>query len=116
MPGIETLVWFLTGAVTLISVLGGAIWKLIRDEAKEQAEQIKRKADTERLHDAELRWSNELNSVREGNEKLINKIEARHDRELDQMASRLSEQIKNSESNILSQMRLMLSVLKPERE
>lgn len=116
MPSIETLVWVLTGAVTLISILGGTIWKLLRDEAKDQAEQIKKKADSDRLHEAEARWTSEIKSVKENGEKLVNKLEARHERDLDQMASRLSDQIKNSEVNILTQMRLMLSILKPEKD
>lgn len=111
MPGIETLVWILTGAVSLIVILGGTIWKMTRDEAKEQAEQIKKKADSDRLHEVELRWQSELVAVKDGNEKLINKLESRHDRDLDQLSTRLTEQIRNSETNILTQIRLMISVM-----
>ncbi len=112
MPSVETLVWILTGIMPLIIILSGTIWKLIRDEAKEQAKQIEKKADSERLHDAETRWTSELASVRDNNEKLVNKLEQRHDKEMDALASRLSDQIRNSETNILTQIRLMIDVLK----
>ncbi len=108
---IENLIWVLTGAVTLIAFLGGAIWKILRDESKDHAKKIDEKADIDRLHESETRWLYELNAVKEGNEKLITKLEARHDRDLDQMATRLSEQIRNTEQNILSQLRLMLGVI-----
>lgn len=112
MPGIETLIWILTGCTALISILSGTVWSLIRAEAKEQAEQIKKKADSERVHEVEARWQQDLVNVKESNEKLINKLELRHDRELDALATRLGEQIRNTENNILTQMRLMVEVFK----
>ncbi len=112
MPNIEVTIWILTGALSLVTILSGTIWKMIRDEAKEQAKKIDQKADQDRVHDIENRWTTELSSVRDNNEKLVNKLEQRHDRELDAMASRLSDQIRNSETNILTQIRLMIDVLK----
>ena len=109
---VETLVWVLTGALTLISILGGVIWKLVRDEAKEQSQMLRSKADNDRLQDAETRWTTELNAVKENSEKLVNKLEVRHDKEMEQMATRLGEQIRNTENNILTQIRLMIEVLK----
>lgn len=114
MPNVETLVWVLTGAVTLISILGGVIWKMVRDEGKEQDEILKKKADSDRLQEAEARWTSELNAVKESSEKLINKLEIRHDKEMEQMAHRLGEQIRNTENNILTQIRLMIEVLKTQ--
>lgn len=111
MPGIETLVGILTIAMTIISVLGGVVWNMLRQEAKEHAEQISKKVDTDRLHEAEQRWQSELITVREGNEKLVNKLEARHDKEMDALATRLGEQIRNTETNILTQIRLMIQVI-----
>jgi hypothetical protein len=116
MPNVDTLVYILTGAFTFIVVLGGVIWKLIRDEAKEQAVLIKTKADVERLHEVEGRFQMELNAVREGNEKLVSKLEVRHDREIEQMATRLGEQIKTTEANILNQLRLMFEMVKGKTE
>lgn len=115
MPNVETLVWVLTGALTVITTFGGVIWKLLRDEAKEQASQIKDKADNERLHEAEARWSTELNAVKENSEKLVNKLEIRHDKEMDQLATRLGDQIRSTETNILTQIRLMIEVLKTQQ-
>lgn len=112
MPSVETLVWVLTGAVTLISILSGVIWKMVRDEAKEQSNQIKSKADNDRLHEAEARWSTELSAVKENSEKLVNKLEIRHDREIEQMAQRLTDQIRTTEANILTQLRLMVEMVR----
>lgn len=112
MPSIETLVAILGIAMTIITTLGGIVWSLLRQEAKEHSEQISKKADSERLVEAERRWEHELNSVRENNDKLIDKLSQRHDKELDSLANRLSDQIRNSENNVLSQIRLMVETLK----
>jgi hypothetical protein len=114
MPNVETLVWVLTGAVTIIASLSGIIWSMVRNEAKEQAEQIRGKADNDRLQEAEARWAQELNAVKEDGEKMINKLESRHDREMQQMAERLGEQIRTTETNILTQIRIMFEALRKE--
>lgn len=111
MPNVETLVWVLTGAMTLMGTMGGIIWKLVRDEAKEQASQIRNKLDIDRLTAAEDRWKQEIEEVKTNSEKLVNKLEVRHDKEMEQMAHRLGEQIRNTENNILTQIRLMIQVL-----
>ena len=89
---------------------------MVRAESKEQADQIKKKADSDRLHEVEARWQQDLVNVKESNEKLIGKLEQRHDRELDALANRLQDQIKNTENNILTQMRLMIEVFKQNKE
>ena len=114
MPNTETLVWVLTGALTLISVLSGVIWNMIRSEAKEQGELIKLKADTERLHEIESRWSAKLESVESNNERLIDKLSQRHDKEIDQVSARLSDQIRATESTILRQLELMLQMIRKD--
>lgn len=115
MPSVETLVWVLGGALTLLSTLGGIIWTMIRNEAAKQAEELSKKVDASRLHEAEQRWAQELNAVASNGEKLVNKLEQRHDKEMEQMAVRLGEQIKTTEGNILTQIRLMIEVLKTDR-
>ncbi len=111
MSNQEIVIWMLTGIVTLLSILIGAIWKLLRAEAKEHSELIKGKADNDRLHEAEERWKQDLTMVREGNERLISKLENRHDKELEQMGTRLGDQIRTTENNILAQIRLMIQVM-----
>lgn len=111
MPNIEITVWILTGVVSLIAILVGVIWKLIRQEAREQAEAIKRKADTERVLEVEKRWEQQLTSVKVDNDKLLTKLETRHDKEMDQLSQRLSEAIHNSEANILAQIKLMIHMI-----
>ena len=112
MSTIETLVWVLSGVVPLICILIGVIWKMLRDESKEHTENIKKKADKERLVESEIRWSEDLKSISEDNKELISRIESRHERDLTQMEDRLSSQIRNSEANILQQLTLMMQFAK----
>ncbi len=102
-----TLTWVFSGVAATLAILVGVIWKILREESKLQAEKIEMKASTERIHEIEQRWKEDLENVRTSNEKLINKLEIRHDREIEQLASRLSMQIQTSEQNILRQMQLM---------
>lgn len=118
MPGIETLMGILSVAMTIISILGGVVWNMLRQESKEQAELIKeqselisKKVDTQHIKDVESRWSAELTAVRDSSDKVIEKLSQRHDRELDQLSTRLSEQIRTTETNILTQIRLMIQVI-----
>lgn len=98
-------------AMFLITALGGALWVMLRAEAAEHADQLKGKADNERLQEIEVRWQAELVSVRTDNERLISKLEDRHNREVDQLATRLGEQIRSTETSILAQLQLMLKML-----
>lgn len=107
--------WLLTGAVTLISILGGTIFVMIREEAKMQAELIRQKADSDRLEAAETRWKDELNSVKDNNEKLIDKLQQRHDRELDALATRVVDMVRNTETNILSRLDLLMDMWRQDR-
>lgn len=108
MPSVEVVVWILSGVLSIVSILVGVIWTMTRAEAKEQAEAIKRKADTERVIDVEKRWNEQLNHVRDSNEKLIDKLSAKHDRDIDMLSNRLGDQIRSTEKNILDQLRLLL--------
>jgi hypothetical protein len=112
----EVWVWCLTGVMSLVTVLSATIWKMLRDESKKQAEAIEKKADQERLHEVEGRWREELNTVRENHKELLVNQDRRHERDLDQMSIRLGDQIRNSESNILAQIKLMIEVLKPSNK
>jgi hypothetical protein len=108
------MLWIAGGLFTSIVTLIGVVWKLLRDEAKDQAIQLKEKADANRVHELEGRWQLELNAVREVNEKMVNKLEQRHDREMQQMAERLGEQIRATEANILAQIRIMFETLRKD--
>lgn len=113
---LPALVYILSGAFTIIAILCGVLWNMTREEQKEVAEELKKKADNDRLHELEQRWKDDLNQARESGEKLINKLEERHIREIDAVAGRLSDQIKNTETTILAQIKLMVDVLKVSRE
>lgn len=115
MPN-DVLLWIGTGLFTFILTLVGVVWKLLRDEAKEQAAQLKEKADADRVHEMEGRWQLELNAVRENSERAIGKLEVRHEKEMEQLSTRLSEQIRITESNIMSQLKLMIEVVRASKE
>lgn len=114
MPNVETLVWVLGGALAVVSTLSGVIWTMLRNESAQQAGQLSLKADTTRLHEVEQRFAQELTEVKENSEKLVNKLEQRHDREMQQMAERLGDQIRVTEANILAQIRIMFESLKKQ--
>jgi uncharacterized protein YlxW (UPF0749 family) len=109
---LETIVWVLSGVVPIFMVLVTVIWSMLRNESKEHAEAIKKKADKDRLVESEIRWSDNLRSITEDNKELVARIESRHERDLTQMEDRLSSQIRNSEANILSQLTLMMQYSK----
>lgn len=110
MP-VETLTWLLSGALFIITCVGGALYKMLRDEAKDHHERIEKKASAERLGEVEVRWQNDLSSLRQNNKELIAELRQKHDRDLDQMGTRFSEQLRIMETNILSRMQLMFETL-----
>lgn len=84
---------------------------MLRDEAKDHHERIEKKASSDRLTEVESRWQNDLNTLRQTNKELMNETRARHDKELDQMGVRFSEQLKTMESNILTRLELMIATV-----
>jgi hypothetical protein len=84
---------------------------MIRAEAKEQAELIKKKADSDRLKESETRFSRELEVLKADNEKLISKIEGRHERDMDSMEKRLSDKMETLEANLMRQMQLISELI-----
>jgi len=111
MPSIEVLVYILGGLITLLGIVSTTVWNMLRAEAKEQAEQIKKKADSDRLKESESRFSRELETLKNDNEKLINKIEQRHQYDLDTMEKRLSDKMETLEANLMRQMQLITELI-----
>ena len=111
MPNVEILVYILGGLITLLGVVSTTVWNMIRAETKEQAELIKKKADSDRLKDSETRFSRELEVLKSDNEKLIAKIEQRHEKDLDSMEKRLSNKMETLEANLMRQMQLITELL-----
>ena len=118
MKDVEILLYALTGAMGSVVALCGVVWKILRDESKGHAagiklnaENISNKASLTLLTEAEVRWKADLKAVRKSNTKLIEKLELRHDKELEKMAENLGEQIRTTESNILVQIRLMIEAI-----
>ena len=114
MPSIETLVWVLTACLSLLSVLSGVIWKMIRDETKEHATKLEKKADTERLKESEQRWNTELSALRNDNKELITRIESRHEREINLIEARLSQKMETLETNMMAQLKLIMEILRKD--
>lgn len=108
----EVWMWLLTGFVGLIGSLLAVVYKLLREESKAQSDAIKLKADTERLKESEYRWNKEVTLLRTDNEKLISKLEDRHQHERDAMEARLSNRMDKLESNVTQQMTIIIEMLK----
>ncbi len=107
-----TTMWMIGGFLVFVAALIKYIFDKIQDELSVQSDKLATKVDTTSLHDMEQRWKDALNSVRDNNKELIDKLESRHDREIVELGTRLGEQIKNSETNILAQIRLMVDTLR----
>lgn len=110
MP-VETLTWLLSGAVFIITCVGGALYKMLRDEAKDHHERIEKKASAERLGEVEARWQTDLANVKQNNKELITELRQRHEKDVDQLGIRFSEQLRTMESNILSRLELMIATV-----
>lgn len=110
MP-VETLTWLLSGALFIITCVGGALYKMLRDEAKDHHERIEKKASAERLGEVESRWQNDLANVKQNNKELITELRQRHEKDVDQLGIRFSEQLRTMESNILSRLELMIATV-----
>ena len=111
---LELSMWLLGGALIVLSVLFGTVWKMLRDETKMQAEDIKQKASIDRLSDMEKRFSREVDEIKIGHKEVIENMGRRHEKDMDTMQAGFKEQISSvrhqimqSENNILAQMKIM---------
>ena len=114
MPSVEIVSWVLSGALFLLTVLGGICWTFVREEAKDHASKLEQKVDNQRFQELEMRMSKELESVKENSERLIDKLQSRHEREMEAMQNnfreqmaQIREQVRATEHNILNQMNLL---------
>jgi hypothetical protein len=114
MPNETVVLWIAGGLFTFITMLVGVVWKLLRDESKGHAEAIKDKADTDRMNDMERRLQFEIAEAKADTEKLVNKLEAKHDKEIEQLSARLTDQIRSTETNILAQLKLMIEMVRKQ--
>lgn len=92
---------------------------MLRTESAELAKNVKShteilayKASVTQLTETEHRLSSELRSVKENSEQMMERMEQRHDREMELMAVRLGEQIKASEAAIVRQIDVVLEVMR----
>lgn len=84
---------------------------MLRDEAKDHHERIEKRASVDRLNEVESRWQTDLNNLKQNNKELITELRQKHDRDIDQMGARFSEQLKTMESNILGRLELMIATV-----
>lgn len=110
----EVLTYILSGAVFLLSVLFGVVWTLLRDESKEHATKLEQKATEARVNDLEVKFDKDLSAMRESNERLVDKLQARHEKDMDSLSAGFNIQItgvkelvQNMERNILQQLAIM---------
>jgi hypothetical protein len=113
---LELSMYLLGGAMFVLSCLFTVVWKLLREEAKEHGRQLELKASTDRLSELDNRFDKELQSMRENNEKLIDKIQLRHDRDIEAVSAGFREQISGikeamagMERNIIRQIEFMFN-------
>ena len=116
MPSAEVLSWILSGAFVILSALFGVVWQLLRAESKEHARQIELKANADRLTELDKRFEKDMQAMAENNEKLIEKLELRQQRDIEAVSSGFREQItgikdqiRTMENNILRQMEFMFN-------
>ena len=106
--------WIISSAGFLLSVLFGVIWNFTRLEIRELKQQNEQKVDNNRFLSLESKFNKDLEDMKDNSERLIDKLQSRHDKDLDAMQSnfreqmtQIREQVRASETNILNQMNLL---------
>jgi len=102
-----------SGAV-ILSVLGVA-WKLLHGKIEAIDTGLQKKADTDHLREIETRLQADLRYAKDTNDHLIEKLEIRHSKEVDDLSNRLSDRIEKTETNIMAQLSLMLEIVKSNK-
>lgn len=115
MP-VETIIWIMGVAISVITLLVGAIYKITREEKKQQDEAIKLKADQVRLTDSESRLQKEIDWSRNEHSRLLDKLESRYDKELSQMESRFLQRMDTLEHNLMTRFDLILEMVKKSQK
>ena len=117
MLSTEALVWIVSGLMPVIGGLIAVIYnRMVSDDKKHEEaiqkhqEAIQKKADSDKLKDLEAKFKDELKDSKETNERLMDKIEQRYDKELSAMELRINASIKTSETNILAQMQSQMQI------
>lgn len=116
MPSAEILTWVLSGCFVILSALFGVVWNLIRAETREHLRLIESKANSAMLTDLAHRMEKEVESVRDNSERLIEKLQVQHEKDLNGVTAGFREQInglrdqmKNVEANIIYRMEFMFN-------
>lgn len=107
-----TTMWIIGGLLAVIYTLFKIVVNKIHAELLAQKQELSNKANNESLHEMEQRWKDALEEVKENNEKVIYKLETRHDKEVTELENRLGARIDRSEENILKQLRLMMEAIR----
>ena len=111
MLTIETIVYIIGGVSAIGFPLLGIIWSLHREEIKSHTEELKKKADQIRMTDIESRLEKDISTVKHENTRLLEKLEDRYDKQIEQLEVRLTSSMKTMESNIMTQMNMIMSML-----
>lgn len=109
----------LSGILALLGSLVIVVWSMLRAESKAQAESIaelaRTKADTERMFEAEHRLDREIQSAKNENTRILDKLESRMDRDLRAVEVRFLERVDSLESNLTRQNDMIIELIKKGR-
>lgn len=103
MPN-EVWMWILTALVGLLSATFGVVWKMLREESKQHAENIKLKADKDKLTEAENRW-----------EKMYDRQERQHEKDKEDMKKDFMQRIDTMENNIMGRIDLLMKLMNHDK-
>lgn len=108
----DTTNLILTAAGALLLSLLGVSWRLLHGKIEDISDGLQKKADIDHLREIETRLQADLRYAKDANEHLIDKLEVRHSKEVDDLSNRLSDRIEKTETNIMAQLSLMLEIVK----
>ncbi len=102
--------------MTILAAFFTVIWGMVRKEANEHAIKIEQKVDQSRFHELEGKFDKDITLMRTNNEKVIEQLSHRHDKDLATMSQSFKDQLEtvrsqilSTEANILAQMRLIMT-------
>lgn len=113
---LELSMYLLSGVLFVVCCLIGVIWNQKNAEIKEHSRLIEMKANESRLSDLDKKMEKEMEQMAANNNRLIEKLEDRHNKDLEFVSSgfrdqinSLRDQMKNVETNIIRQMEFMFN-------
>lgn len=110
----QIISWAINFVATIVCGLVVYVYKNDKADSKEQSRRIDNKADLETLKDVEKQLKEELRLQRSENERLMEKLESRYEKEISTLEKRLSDQIKELKDAITHQTQILMDALKKD--